>query len=158
MSDRRLSFSTSKAPPYIALFAFHNAPWPNTTQNTKLINAKHCPNQVECKPKLITCKQQNNTKTKKKKQRNNKTTQKQKRRSKGITAPSKFHDYQLSPLLAFSVSPNLHTTSSIKSFSHLALIWALFTQQKPRHKSRSQWNQYKHWKFLPFFKVIVLPL
>lgn len=71
MSDRELSFSTSKAPPYTALFALHNAPCPNTTQNTKLINAKHCPNQVECKPKLITYKQQNNTKTKKKKQRNN---------------------------------------------------------------------------------------
>jgi hypothetical protein len=71
MSDRELDISTSKAPPYIALFALRNAPCPNTTQNTKLINAKHRPNQVECKPKLITCKQQNNTKTKKKKQRNN---------------------------------------------------------------------------------------
>jgi hypothetical protein len=70
MYDRQFSFSTSKALPNTTLLAFHNAPCPNTTQNTKLINAKHCPNQVECKPKLITYKQQNNTKTKKK-QRNN---------------------------------------------------------------------------------------
>jgi hypothetical protein len=70
MSSRELGFSTSKAPPYTTLFALHNTPCPNTTQNTKLINAKHCPNQVECKPKFITCKQQNIKKTKKK-QRNN---------------------------------------------------------------------------------------
>jgi hypothetical protein len=70
MSNRELGFSTSKAPPYTTLFTLHNTPCPNATQNTRLINAEHCPNQVKCKPKLITYKQHNNTKTKKK-QRNN---------------------------------------------------------------------------------------
>jgi hypothetical protein len=135
MSSRELGFSTSKTPPYTTLFALHNTPCPNTTQNTKLINAKHSPNQVECKTKI----------------HNLQTTKhhKNKKRSKGIT-PSKFHDYQLFPLLAYFASPNPHSPSSVRSFPHLPPIWVLFTQQKPGHRSRSQWNQYKHWKFLPF--------
>jgi hypothetical protein len=47
----------------MALFALHNTLCPNIGQNNKLINVECRPNHEECKLEIITCKQQNNTKT-----------------------------------------------------------------------------------------------
>jgi hypothetical protein len=70
-----------------------------------LINIKHCCNHEERKIKLITCKQQNITKTK------NTTNAKQRH-------PQTLHDDQLSLVLALSIIPKYCNPSSTRSHLH----------------------------------------